>query len=83
MRNVTELDLYNYGLTVLSYAEVNDSSQIPALQFTIKLGSLSDDCDVEQLFKDMEIMNTVRKNHNTPAIKEAYEQLLTVLALSK
>ena len=78
--SVTETDLAGYGLTVLSYTEVNDTSVIPAVQFQLKFGALSSP-HMEQYLKDMAVMAKVRMNNND-AVKEAYDQLLTVMAIS-
>jgi len=79
--NIIDINLINYQLTVLKYSQVNDSAYIPANQFEMKFGSSSSG-DMEQLIKDMEVMNAVRGSSNQ-AVQDAYEQLLTVLALTK
>ena len=78
--NITEINLQSYDLNILEYAEANDPSMIPARQFRVKFGA-SANPDIDKLFKDMMIMNTVRGSAS-PAVKEAYEQLLTVMALT-
>jgi len=79
--NIIDINLINYNLTVLKYSQENDASLIPANQFVMKFGS-SGTGDMDQLIKDMTVMNAVRGN-SSPAVTEAYEQLLTVLALTK
>ena len=80
--NIIDINLVNYNLTVLAYSQYNDLNVIPANQFEMKFGAGAGLGDMEQLIKDMVVMNAVRGN-SSPAVKEAYEQLLTVLALTK
>ena len=79
--NVYEINLLNYNLTVLAYSEYNDASMIPAQQFTMKFGAVSNP-NMERLIKDMMVMNEVRGQLSNPSVQDAYEQLLTVLALT-
>ena len=79
--NISDINLINYDLTVLSYSEHNDASMIPANQFEMKLGGGLDP-NMERLVKDMMVMNEVRGQLSNPSVQDAYEQLLTVLALT-
>jgi len=54
---------------------------IPANQFEMKLGGGLDP-NMERLVKDMMVMNEVRGQLSNPSVQDAYEQLLTVLALT-
>jgi len=78
--NISAINLINYDLTVLEYSEFNDASMIPARQFRMKFGSMADP-KIEQLMKDMVLMNAVRGS-SSEAVKVAFEQLLTLLALA-
>lgn len=79
--DITEINLLSYDLRVISYADQNDSSMIPARQFNIKFGGDSNP-NMEMLLKDMIIMNAIRGSTN-PGVKEAFEQLLTVMAITQ
>jgi len=79
--NITELNLMNYDITILSYSDINDASKIPARQFKIKFGAMSNP-DMNKLMKDMTIMNAVRGQSANVAVQDAFEQLLTILALT-
>ena len=79
--NISEINLIHYDLTVLAFSEYNDASMIPAQQFSIKFGAMVNP-NMERLIKDMMVMNEVRGQLTNPTVQDAYEQLLTVLALT-
>jgi len=79
---ITDLNLGNYELTVLGYSETNNTSNIPARRFELTFGGMTNP-KMENLLKDMNLMNAIRAGQGNPAVKEAFEQLLTVMAISK
>lgn len=79
-----EADLSHYGLRILSVQQVRDEfAPNGQIQTTITLASTQNAFQVlpEQLASDMSVMNQVRQSTD-PAVKAAYEQMLTVMALT-
>lgn len=79
-----ESDLSHYGFRILSVQQVADEFAPGSnVQTTITLASSSNAHQIlpDQLARDMSVMNQVRQS-NDPAVQEAYEQLLTVMALT-
>ena len=79
-------DLTHYGLFLATIGTQQYEGQPPTVnpEVTVTLKSTvngSKQAKVELLMSDMEIMNKVREM-NDPAVKEAYEQMLTVMALT-
>jgi len=79
--DITKIDLINYNLEVSGYTETNDISKIPARSFEITFNGLTNP-NMEQLLQDMQIMNQIRSSPN-PGVKDAFDQVLTLLALTK
>ena len=78
-------DLTHYGLFLATIGTQQYEGQPPAIHpevtVTLKSTATGKKAEVELLMSDMEIMNKVRESFD-PAVKEAYEQLLTVMALT-
>ena len=81
-------DLTHYGLFLSNVSSQQYENQPVTIhpEVTLTFRSLagigaSAGPRVEQLASDMTVMNKVRMSHD-PAVTEAYEQLLTVMALT-
>jgi hypothetical protein len=79
-----EADLTHYGFRILSVQQVSEEFSNGQIQTTLTLASNQSAMQIlpELLASDMTVMNAVRSSYD-PAVKEAYEQLLTVMALTK
>jgi len=77
-----------YGFHVAAVKTERDEYAVPTQAdiITLTLKSMVSTVDVnidpDKLLRDMAIMNEVRSSSD-PAVREAYEQLLTVMALTK
>ena len=78
-------DLTYYGLFVATIGTQQYEAQPPTIHpevtVTLKSTATGKKAEVDLLMSDMEIMNKVRGSFD-PAVKDAYEQLLTVMALT-
>ena len=79
-------DLTHYGLFLATISTQQYEAQPGTIhpEITVTLKSTVNGgkkAEIDQLMSDMEIMNKVRESFD-PAVKEAYEQLLTVMALT-
>jgi len=78
-------DLTHYGLFLATIAtqqyEAQPATIHPEVTMTLKSTSTGKKPEVDQFASDMEVMNKIRQSFD-PAVKEAYEQLLTVMALT-
>ena len=78
-------DLSYYGLYLAGVNTEQYENQPPSISpevtLTIKSAASVSESFPTQFMSDAEIMNRVRGS-NDPAVKEAYEQLLTVMALT-
>ena len=80
-------DLSYYGFQLIKMETQRDdfSPEMIATSLTLKrthtASTTETKSSAESLLADMEVMNKVRNSLN-PAVKEAYEQLLTVMALT-
>ena len=84
---IPETDITHYGLRVQGikeeWPEFPVTGQGPITTLTISsLPNLTKPIDIAQFATDMNVMNTVRST-NDPAVIDAYEKLLTVMALTK
>jgi len=77
-----------YGFYVNSIETTRDEFMVPtqADAYTVTLKSMAATIEMninpEKLVKDMQIMNEIRTSSD-PAVRDAYEQILTVMALTK
>ena len=77
-------DLTYYGLFVAGVTQRYDGqppTAQPELAITLKGSAAGNKIRLEQFASDMEVMNKVRELDD-PAVREAYEQMLTVMALT-
>jgi len=76
-----------YGFCVAAVKTERDefavSTQADSITLTLKsmMATIETNIKAEKLVTDMELMNKIRSSYD-PAVKEAYEQLLTVMALT-
>jgi len=79
-----DADLSHYGLWIQAVNIERDEFSTPGLtKTTVNIVSMSHSptISLEQFASDMTVMNKVRASQD-PAVKEAYEQMLTVMALT-
>lgn len=78
-------DLTHYGLFLANLSSERYDSQPstihPEITMTLKSTAVGKEVLLEQFASDMTVMNKVRESFD-PAVKAAYEQLLTVMALT-
>ena len=78
-------NIAHYGLRLYGISEELDEVVAGALTTTITIKSLKNTIEanilVEKFVRDITVMNSIRTSAD-PAVQEAYEQLLTVMALT-
>ena len=79
-QNMIELNADNYGLYLVTYNFQYAADPAPIGKLTLEF-SCPGESNIEQFVEDINIMNKIRGSYD-PTVKDQFEKLLTVLALS-
>jgi len=78
--NISDVDLSYYQLQLTGYSL--DFDTITQIQIAeLKLQSFTPNANVDKLLQDMRLINNAR-NSASPAVQDALEQLITLMALA-
>lgn len=75
------LNLDHYGLYLTGYSINVDRDTQSTLNLTFKSNLYGNDIPFDNLANDMSLMNSIRQSAD-PAVKEAFDQLMTVMTLT-
>ena len=78
--NISDVDLSYYQLQLTGYSL--DFDTITQIQIAeLKLQSFTPNANIDKLLQDMRLINNAR-NSASPAVQDALEQLITLMALA-